>query len=151
MPNRASRTMKCSRCHNLLFPVALEKHDSGLRWLRAWRCYACGNVIDSIILRHQNGSAWFGTSTCNVRDAPSWGGWCSPPYIRPKEYRVHAPENLPNPYAPKQWPPILKTSENTSPHLRRIPKWCDRAVFWGMPGALIKMQGTASANLLRFI
>lgn len=54
MLNRASRTMECSRCRNLLLPVLLEKHDSGLRWLWAWRCFACGNVIDSIILRHQH-------------------------------------------------------------------------------------------------
>ena len=54
MLNGTSSTMQCSRCHNLLVRVALEKHGSGLRWLWAWRCFACGNVIDSIILRHRS-------------------------------------------------------------------------------------------------
>ena len=53
MMDSASRTMQCPRCHNLLLRVPLEKHDSGLHWLWAWRCFACGNVTDSIILRHQ--------------------------------------------------------------------------------------------------
>lgn len=54
MLNAARPTMECARCHNLLLPMVLDRDESGLGWLWAWRCFACGNVIDSLILQHRH-------------------------------------------------------------------------------------------------
>ncbi len=54
MLNTASPMMECFRCQSLLIPTVLDRDDSGLRWVWGWRCVACGNVVDSIILRQRS-------------------------------------------------------------------------------------------------
>ncbi len=47
--------MKCQRCDGLMVVdhyIDMED-DSGHLWLRAWRCVACGNVLDHRIQRHR--------------------------------------------------------------------------------------------------
>jgi hypothetical protein len=41
--------MTCERCHGLMLGAPLDKHDTGLLWLWAWRCVTCGNCVDSVI------------------------------------------------------------------------------------------------------
>lgn len=51
--------MPCHRCHSLMFPVDLLDEAGGLVHQPdgAWRCFACGNIIDSLIqlnrIRHE--------------------------------------------------------------------------------------------------
>lgn len=44
---------RCERCGNLRVQVPFEKHTSGLHWLWGWRCLACGDFIDSVIVRQR--------------------------------------------------------------------------------------------------
>jgi len=47
--------MSCDRCHGFMCPVDLldwvsgRGHDS----FRAWRCVACGEIIDLVIVRNR--------------------------------------------------------------------------------------------------
>jgi hypothetical protein len=41
--------MTCERCEGLMLGVPLDKHETGLVWLWAWHCVACGNCVDSRI------------------------------------------------------------------------------------------------------
>ena len=43
--------MPCHRCHNLMFPVDLLDEAGGILHQpdAAWRCFACGNIIDPLI------------------------------------------------------------------------------------------------------
>jgi len=47
--------MKCTRCDGLMivdYYIDMED-DQGTHWLRAWRCMACGEVVDPGILRRR--------------------------------------------------------------------------------------------------
>ena len=47
--------MRCGRCHGLMvvdFLMDIED-DSGLLWLRAWRCVNCGAVEEPVITRRR--------------------------------------------------------------------------------------------------
>ena len=43
--------MPCHRCHNLMFPVDLLDEAGGIlhQGPSAWRCFACGDIIDPLI------------------------------------------------------------------------------------------------------
>ena len=43
--------MPCHRCHSLMFPIDLLDEAGGLVHQRAvaWRCFACGDIIDPVI------------------------------------------------------------------------------------------------------
>ncbi len=43
--------MSCHRCHSLMFPVDLLDEGGGLvhQQADAWRCFACGDIIDTVI------------------------------------------------------------------------------------------------------
>lgn len=43
--------MPCQRCHSLMFPIDLLDEAGGLVHQRAeaWRCFACGDIIDPVI------------------------------------------------------------------------------------------------------
>ena len=43
--------MHCHRCQNLMFPLDLLDEGGGLASsvTPAWRCFACGDIIDSVI------------------------------------------------------------------------------------------------------
>ena len=43
--------MPCHRCHNLMFPVDLLDEAGGILHQpdAAWRCFACGNIVDPLI------------------------------------------------------------------------------------------------------
>ncbi len=47
--------MRCGRCHGLMVVDDLMdmEDDTGLLWLRAWRCVNCGAVEESVITRHR--------------------------------------------------------------------------------------------------
>lgn len=44
--------MSCRRCQGLMvFDRFLDVHgDTGHLWFRGWRCVACGNIVDPVIL-----------------------------------------------------------------------------------------------------
>jgi hypothetical protein len=44
--------MTCRRCRGLMvFDRFLDVHgDSGHLWFRGWRCVACGDIVDPLIL-----------------------------------------------------------------------------------------------------
>ena len=47
--------MECRRCQGLMvvdYYIDMED-DQGTHWLRAWRCMACGEVIDPGILQRR--------------------------------------------------------------------------------------------------
>ena len=43
--------MPCHRCQNLMFPVDLRDEAGALAQepQTAWRCFACGNIVDPLI------------------------------------------------------------------------------------------------------
>lgn len=46
--------MECSRCGGLMVvDHYIDMQNSGDLWLRAWRCVACGDVMDPEILRQR--------------------------------------------------------------------------------------------------
>jgi hypothetical protein len=47
--------MSCHRCHGLMCPVDLLDWVSGSRHdsFRAWRCIACGEIIDQMIVQNR--------------------------------------------------------------------------------------------------
>ena len=51
--------MHCHRCNSLMFPVDLLDEGGGLTSsvTPAWRCFACGDIVDSLIFanRHHRG------------------------------------------------------------------------------------------------
>ncbi len=47
-------TMNCTRCHGtMVLDYFLDIEDSEEVWMPGWRCLACGEVIDPIILKHR--------------------------------------------------------------------------------------------------
>ncbi len=48
--------MPCHRCHSLMFPVDLLDEAGGILHQRtaAWRCFACGDIIDPVICEHRD-------------------------------------------------------------------------------------------------
>ena len=47
--------MKCGRCQGLMvvdYYIDMED-DQGTHWLRAWRCMACGEVIEPGIIKRR--------------------------------------------------------------------------------------------------
>jgi hypothetical protein len=48
--------MSCHRCHGFMCPVDLldRVSGSGDDSFRAWRCVACGEIIDLVIVRNRN-------------------------------------------------------------------------------------------------
>jgi hypothetical protein len=47
--------MECARCQGLMvvdYYIDMED-DQGTHWLRAWRCMACGEVIDPGIIQRR--------------------------------------------------------------------------------------------------
>jgi len=47
--------MECRRCQGLMvvdYYIDMED-DQGIHWLRAWRCMACGEVIDPGIIQRR--------------------------------------------------------------------------------------------------
>jgi hypothetical protein len=45
--------MQCERCDGLMVLDHLVDLESSERWLSAWRCTNCGNVVDDQIRRHR--------------------------------------------------------------------------------------------------
>ncbi len=46
--------MRCQRCHGLMVvDHFIDMEESGGLWLRGWRCVACGEVVDPMIMRHR--------------------------------------------------------------------------------------------------
>ena len=46
--------MQCTRCQGtMVIDYFLDMEDSGEVWMPGWRCLACGEVIDSLILKHR--------------------------------------------------------------------------------------------------
>ncbi len=46
--------MNCTRCHGtMVLDYFLDIEDSEEVWMPGWRCLACGEVIDPIILKHR--------------------------------------------------------------------------------------------------
>lgn len=48
--------MHCHRCNNLMFPIALQDWGGGLmkKDSPAWRCFACGEIMDQQIRDNRN-------------------------------------------------------------------------------------------------
>lgn len=48
--------MPCHRCHNLMFPADLLDEAGGVlnQPSTAWRCFACGEVIDPLICSNRD-------------------------------------------------------------------------------------------------
>jgi hypothetical protein len=53
---RRWRKLCCERCENLMVPVPLLQEGGRVTNDPAWRCVACGNVIDALIARHRRGT-----------------------------------------------------------------------------------------------
>lgn len=51
--------MKCTRCHGLMVEDHLldVKESLGPMWIKGWRCVACGNIVDPLILKHRTAQA----------------------------------------------------------------------------------------------
>ena len=51
--------MKCTRCHGLMVEDHLldVKESLGPMWIKTWRCVACGNIVDPLILKHRSAQA----------------------------------------------------------------------------------------------
>ena len=51
--------MKCTRCHGLMVEDHLldVKESLGPMWITTWRCVACGNIVDPLILKHRAAQA----------------------------------------------------------------------------------------------
>jgi len=49
--------MTCTRCKGfMVVDDLLDLQESLLpMWMRGWRCVACGNIVDPLILRHRMG------------------------------------------------------------------------------------------------
>lgn len=47
--------MRCTRCNGcMVVDDFIDMQESfHPMWLRGWRCLACGNVVDPLILRHR--------------------------------------------------------------------------------------------------
>ncbi len=47
--------MRCTKCNGLMVVDDLidMRESYHPMWMRGWRCVACGNVIDPLILRHR--------------------------------------------------------------------------------------------------
>lgn len=47
--------MRCTKCDGLMVVDDLidMRESYHPMWLRGWRCVACGNVVDPLILRHR--------------------------------------------------------------------------------------------------
>ena len=47
--------MTCTRCEGLMVSDNLiDIQESGQpMWMRGWRCVACGNIVDKVILKHR--------------------------------------------------------------------------------------------------
>lgn len=46
--------MKCHRCHGLMVvDHFIDMEETGGLWMRGWRCVTCGEVVDSMIMRHR--------------------------------------------------------------------------------------------------
>ncbi|MGE3152717.1 MAG: hypothetical protein AB7G48_05545 [Nitrospiraceae bacterium] len=51
--------MKCARCHGLMIEDHLLdiRESLGPLWIKSWRCVACGNIVDPLILKHRTAQA----------------------------------------------------------------------------------------------
>jgi RNase P subunit RPR2 len=49
------KAFHCTRCSGLMVPIWLNDvgHDQGSNAIIAWRCIACGEVIDPVIIGHR--------------------------------------------------------------------------------------------------
>jgi hypothetical protein len=47
--------MPCHRCQSLMFPIDLLDEAGGLvhQHAAAWRCFACGDIIDALIAENR--------------------------------------------------------------------------------------------------
>jgi len=47
--------MRCTKCEGLMVSDHLIdiKESSIPMWMKGWRCVACGNIVDRLILRHR--------------------------------------------------------------------------------------------------
>jgi len=47
--------MRCTKCEGLMVSDHLiDIRESSIpMWMRGWRCVACGNIVDPLILRHR--------------------------------------------------------------------------------------------------
>lgn len=47
--------MTCTRCEGLMVSDSLIdiQESSQPMWTRGWRCVACGNIVDTLILKHR--------------------------------------------------------------------------------------------------
>ncbi|HXX75450.1 MAG TPA: hypothetical protein VEI50_10000 [Nitrospiraceae bacterium] len=47
--------MRCTKCEGLMVSDHLIdiKESSIPMWMKGWRCIACGNIVDRLILRHR--------------------------------------------------------------------------------------------------
>jgi hypothetical protein len=47
--------MQCTRCEGLMvLDDLIDMRESSIpMWMRGWRCVACGNIVDPLILRHR--------------------------------------------------------------------------------------------------
>lgn len=47
--------MRCTKCEGLMVVDHLiDIRESSIpMWMRGWRCVACGNIVDPLILRHR--------------------------------------------------------------------------------------------------
>jgi len=47
--------MRCTKCEGLMVTDhLLDIRESTIpMWMRGWRCVACGNIVDPLILRHR--------------------------------------------------------------------------------------------------
>lgn len=51
--------MKCTRCQGLMVEDHLLdiQESLGPMWIKSWRCVACGNIVDPLILKHRTAQA----------------------------------------------------------------------------------------------
>jgi hypothetical protein len=49
--------MCCERCQNMMVPVPLLDEGGRVMEESAWRCVACGDVVDPVIVRHRRRAA----------------------------------------------------------------------------------------------
>lgn len=47
--------MRCTKCEGLMVSDhMIDIRESSIpMWMRGWRCVACGNIVDPLILRHR--------------------------------------------------------------------------------------------------
>ena len=69
--------MRCHRCHSMMFPVELRDGAGGLmnNEAAAWRCFACGEIVDQLIVRIEVAFSTLKSNGPREELAYVWGSW----------------------------------------------------------------------------